>query len=177
MRSLYALMLFLIAPFASGNSFSLVAQDDPGRRLDIMARNMLLIAEDPLTGSWKLNVAKSKFDPGPPLKSGTVRTEVHGSSFKCVMDPVDAQGTARHGEWTAKMDGKDSPAAMAPYADAIALERIDSETLDAAYKRQGKAILSERWIFSKDRKTLTVVQKEINATGQGFNNSLVYDRE
>jgi hypothetical protein len=177
MRFRIALILFLVAPFVLGNKPVRAAQEDPSKHRDIVRRNMLLIAEDPMTGSWKLNVALSKFSPGPPLKSGTVRTEIHGNSFKCVLDPVDAQGTARHGEWTAKLDGKDYPAAMTPFADAIALTLVNSDTVDAVYKRGGKAILSERLIFSKDRKTLSMIQKEIVSTGQGFANTLVYDKQ
>jgi hypothetical protein len=132
---------------------------------------------DPMTGTWALNVSVSKFSPGPALRSAKVMTEIHGSSFKCVIDSVDSGGRARHGEWIAKVDGKDYPAQMSPFADSIVLNRIDPDTIEAVYKRAGKPILSERLIFSKDRKTLTMDQKEITQAGQGFNNRLVYNRQ
>jgi hypothetical protein len=31
---------------------------------------------DPWIGTWKLNVAKSTFNPGPPLQSNTLKIEV-----------------------------------------------------------------------------------------------------
>jgi hypothetical protein len=54
----------------------------------------------------------------------------------------------------------------------LRLLALDPDTIEAVYKISGKPILTERLIFSKDRKTLTMAQ-----TRQGINNSLVYDRE
>ena len=127
---------------------------------------------DPMTGTWDLKVAQSKFNPGPALKSAKVMTEIHGNSFKCVIDSVDSESKARHGEWSAKTDGKDYPAQMSPFADSIVLKKIDPDTIEAVYKRAGKPILNEKLAFSKDRKTLTMTQ-----TGQGLNNVLLYARE
>ena len=176
MKLRYGFIVCLAAPLIMAISHDLIAQDsrsDPGAAL----RRMGLYDEDPMSGTWELNLTKSKFNPGPALRSAKVMTEIHGISFKCVIDSMDSEGRARHGEWTAKVDGKDYPARMSPFADSIALNRIDPDTIEAVYKRAGKPILSERLIFSKDRKTLRMAQKEITQSGQGFNNSLVYDRE
>src|SRR3990172_326878 len=94
--------------FAVVQGHSLAVQDSPPDTRRAM-RRMTLYVEYPMTGTYKLNVARSKFDPGPALKSGTIRIEAQNSSLKCVLDPVDSKGTARHGEWTAKYDGKDHP--------------------------------------------------------------------
>ena len=37
-------------------------------------------AADPIVGTWKLNVAKSKYSPGPAPKGGTTRIEAACSS-------------------------------------------------------------------------------------------------
>jgi len=178
MRFRYGLVVWIAAGFlAAGNC--VIAQNpiqDQSNPREAM-RRLGLYDEDPMTGTWNLNLSKSKFNPGPPLKGAKVMTEVHGSSFKCVIHSVDSEGRARSGDWIAKLDGKDYPAQMPPFADSIVLKRIDPDTIEAVYKRAGKPILSERLIFSKDHKTLTMTQKEITQTGQGFNNSLVYDRE
>jgi hypothetical protein len=39
-------------------------------------------ASDPLTGTWELNLEKSKFSPGPPPKSQTRTYEVTGQQEK-----------------------------------------------------------------------------------------------
>ena len=37
---------------------------------------------DPQVGVWKLNVAKSKYTPGPVPKSGTTKIEAAGAASK-----------------------------------------------------------------------------------------------
>jgi hypothetical protein len=175
MRLRHGFVLCLAAPLIMAMGHDLIAQmsfQEPRENPRDAMRRMGLYDEDPMTGTWDLNISKSKFNPGPALRSAKVMTEIHGSSFKCVIDSVDSEGRARRGEWTANVDGRDYPARMSPFADSIALNRIDSDTIEAVYKRAGKPILTERLIFSKDRKTLTMGQ-----TGQGLDNSLVYNRE
>lgn len=135
-------------------------------------RRLGLYDVDPMTGRWDLKVAHSIFHPGPALKSAKVMTEIHGSSFKFVIDSVDSEGKTRHGEWIAKTDGKDYPAQMTPFADSVVLQKIDPDTLEAIYKKEGKTVLNEKLTFSKNRKTLITTQ-----TGQGMNNVLVYAKE
>jgi len=172
----YGVTLLLAALIIAGNDRPGSAQGK-APNVERAQRRMALYTPDPFAGRWKLNVAKSKFIPGPPLKSGTVEIEEQSGGFKCVLDPVDAQGNARHGEWVAKYDGKDYPARMTPFADAIALSRVDADTLSASYKNGGKEILSERWLVSKDGKTLTMIQKAKNPPAQGIDNTLVYEKQ
>ncbi len=47
---------------------------------------------DPSLGTWNLNLAKSKYDPGPAPKSNTVTIEAAGQSFKVSTKGVDAAG-------------------------------------------------------------------------------------
>ena len=137
-------------------------------------QEMVLFYADPFVGIWNLDVAKSKFDPGPPLKSGKIVIEAQGDGIRFILDAVSAEGQARRGEWEAKYDGKDYPAKMTPFADAIVLSKIDDHTVQAVYKRDGKDVLEERWVLFKGRKVLTMTQTEKNPTGKGFVNTLVY---
>jgi len=59
------------------------------------------------SGVWKLNVAKSKYSPGPGPKELTEMIVLSGSRYK-----VDANGTAPDGKpmhiaFDARFDGKD----------------------------------------------------------------------
>ena len=60
-------------------------------------------------GTWKLNIAKSKYDPGPPPKNQTIKYEPSAGGFKFTSEGLDAQGQATHTETIAKLDGKDYP--------------------------------------------------------------------
>ena len=63
-------------------------------------------SSDPLIGTWKLNVAKSK---GISFKSGTSKIEAAGAGVKFTVDLVSADGTPDHWTFTANYDGKDNP--------------------------------------------------------------------
>ena len=70
-----------------------------------------LVAQTPDAhiGVWKLNVAKSKYDPGPAPKSGVAKWEAVATGTKVTVDDVEADGAATHWEFTANYDGKDQP--------------------------------------------------------------------
>jgi hypothetical protein len=48
---------------------------------------------NPLVGTWKLNLEKSKYNPGPLPKSLTRTTEAVGQSFRSTFEGINAQGS------------------------------------------------------------------------------------
>jgi hypothetical protein len=48
---------------------------------------------DPIVGTWVLNVAKSKFSPGPAPKSESRPYVVAGKEIKATSTGVDAEGS------------------------------------------------------------------------------------
>ncbi len=51
---------------------------------------------DPWVGTWKVDLAKSTFSPGPkPTAAGTIKVERSGAGMKTTIDGTDAQG--KHG--------------------------------------------------------------------------------
>ena len=64
---------------------------------------------DPQVGVWKLNVAKSKYSPGPAPTSATTTIEAAGAGTKVTVDQAMADGTKRHYTFTTSYDGKDAP--------------------------------------------------------------------
>src|ERR1700728_4600410 len=90
-------------------------------------------ADDPISGTWKLNLAKSKFDPGPAPKSTTATIKVENDTETFSSDGMDATGNATHTEFTAKFGGPDVPVTGVPYADTIALNRVGSKQIIGTY--------------------------------------------
>ena len=134
--------------------------------------------QDPLIGTWKLNLAKSKFSPGPAPKSQTIKYEPSGNNgVKLTFDIVDAQGNSTHGGYTAHYDGKDYPYTGNPDADVLSMKRIDAYTTDATWKKAGKVTRTIRRVVSKDGKTLTITLKGTNVQGQPVNDLTVYDKQ
>ena len=67
-------------------------------------------AASPLGGTWKINLAKSKYSPANVApKNSTTKIEVSASGVHLTNDGVDSQGRATHTEYTATFDGKDHP--------------------------------------------------------------------
>ena len=57
-------------------------------------------ATDPLIGTWQLNVAKSKFTPGPTPKSETRTYATSGAEIKASSTEVGADGKTTSRSWT-----------------------------------------------------------------------------
>ena len=133
---------------------------------------------DPQVGVWKLNVAKSKYSPGPTPKSATTRIEAAGAGTKVIVDQELPDGTKRHWEFTANYDGKDSPVTgNNPDIDMVARTRIDASTVQTVSKKAGKVTATQTSAVSSDGKTRTVTTKGVNASGQPVNNVAVYERQ
>ena len=153
------------------------------RGLLVAVAGLVLVAlpvgaqQDPHLGKWKMNVAKSKFDPGPPPQSVT-RTYVvfEGDGLTMTNDTVQADGTRITGGYSAHFDGKDYPA-KGMRADTVALKRIDANSYEGTLKNAGKVRTTITNVVSKDGKTLTSTRKGTNASGQPVHDVTVWDRQ
>src|SRR5262249_17040433 len=132
---------------------------------------------DPRIGTWKLNVAKSQYNPGPPVQSLVVKVEPAGQGEKVSTEGVNADGTRTATGYTANFDGKDYPLTGSPVADTVALKRIDARTTERTDKKGGTVATTLKRVVSQDGKTLTVTVKGKNAQGQDVNNVLVFDKQ
>ena len=129
-------------------------------------------------GTWNLNVAKSKYSPGPALKSATLRIEPAGAGVKVTVDQVLPDGTKRHWEYTADYDGKDNRiTGNNPDADMIARTRINATTIQSVNKKSGKVTTTNTSVISSDGKTRTITTKGTNGQGQTVDNVGVYERQ
>jgi len=131
---------------------------------------------DPQMGTWKLNEAKSKFDPGVP-KNKTVVYEAVGDNVKITVDGTDKDGNATHNEWTGKFDGKDYPVTGAPAQDTRSYKKVNDRTLEMTAKKDGKVTVSGRIVLSADGKTRTVTVGGTDAEGKKFQSKVVYDKQ
>jgi len=142
-----------------------------------LALNVPVAAADQQSGVWKMDPAKSKYDPGPAPKSITLKIESDGDNIKYSSDGIDASGNPTHMEYTAKYDGKDYPITGNPNADTVALERTDANTTRSTLKKDGQVVMTVTSVVSNDGKTRTSTFKGKNAKGQDVNNILVYNKQ
>jgi hypothetical protein len=134
-------------------------------------------AADPVVGTWKLNVAKSKFSPGPAMKSQTRTYAMSAHGMTLAAQGVSADGKESTVQTTYKMDGKDYPVTGVPDYDSIAAKQVDSNTAEFTFKKAGKVVGTGNRVVSKDGKTLTSSQKVTNAKGETTDNTMVFDRQ
>lgn len=132
---------------------------------------------DPTIGTWKLNLAKSKFSPDPLAKSLTLRVEPAGEGVRISVEGVDPEGKPMSWQVTAQYDGKDYPVTGSPLYDTYALKRINASTTESMQKKDGKVVFTNRRVVSKDGKVLTVTQTGTNAQGKLVKNVLAFDKQ
>jgi hypothetical protein len=144
-----------------------------------MLMGMVMVAsaaDDPISGKWKLNLEKSKFDPGPAPKSSTSTIKVENDIETFSSDGIDAAGNATHSEFTAKFGGPDVPVTGIPYADTIALKRVGSKQIIGTYKKGGKVTVTVHVVVSADGKTRRVTYDGKNQNGKALHDDVVYDK-
>jgi hypothetical protein len=140
-------------------------------------RHVSAQASNPRLGTWKLNLAKSKYDPGPAPQSNTMKIEAAGEGEKATTEGVNAAGTATGTQYTAQYDGKDYPMTGSQNADTVALKRIDARTLERTDKKGEKVVATSTRVVSEDGKTMTITTKGTNAQGQAVNNVTVWEKQ
>ena len=146
--------------------------------VSVVALGARTTADDSNIGTWTLNVARSKFDPGPAPKSQTHKIEAwDDGGVKFTSDGVDAEGKPVRWELQAKYDGKFYEFKGNPNADMAAYKRIDANTVHMTTRLGGKQNTSSMIVVSKDGSTRTVTQVGTNAKGQKINNVFIYERQ
>ena len=132
-------------------------------------------APDPAVGKWTLNVAKSKFSPGPAPKS-TTATIAAGPAYKVVVEVIPADGATVNWEFSADFDGKPHPVKGNPDADMVTAKRVNATTVETSYTLKGKPTTTNTRVVSPDGKTMTVTSTGTNGQGQKINNVQVFER-
>jgi len=135
------------------------------------------MAADPVVGTWKLDVAKSKFSPGPaPTSARRVYTEsVDGVTLEG--KTVGADGKETTLRVTYKGDGKSHPVASNPDADTITAKEVNARTWNFTLTKAGKVTYTVHRVVSADGKTLTVHNKGTHDGGAAFDDTLVFTRQ
>src|SRR5262249_39590351 len=129
-------------------------------------------------GTWKINLAKSKYDP-PSLapKSTVVKADAVEGGIKVSVDAVDNSGKSLHYEYTAKHDGKDVAVKGDPNRDMTSIKKTDDYTFEQVNKKGGKVTTTSKIVYAKDGKSRTFTQTGTNPQGQKVTNTIVWDKQ
>jgi hypothetical protein len=123
------------------------------------------------TGTWKLNVAKSQFRPGPGPRRETV-TAIPGG--RTTMEGMDADGKAYKVSYP-RSDGKEVP--FDGIESATITETIAGNTIDQTMKVGGKVVSRHHGLLSKDGRTATFTVTATDEQGRPVQNVYVYEKQ
>jgi hypothetical protein len=133
-------------------------------------------ATDPIVGTWKLNVEKSKFSAATVLTAGTrTYTEANGLyTLEQKLTTADGKEMSIRTKYRA---GKEEKQAVTSFIDTTLAKKIDANTWDFDLKKEGKVVGHVHRTVSPDGKTLTVHNTGMQATGAIGEQTLVFDRQ
>jgi hypothetical protein len=132
---------------------------------------------DPVVGTWKLNLDKSTYSPGPPPKSETRTYEGNTETNTVSWTGINAAGTPVSGHNTYGFDGKYYPITGSADFDSISLKRVDRFTVDTRLKKDGKVVGTTHRVVSQDGKVMTLTSKVTKANSVVEAWVRVYDRQ
>ncbi len=132
---------------------------------------------DPIVGTWKLDVAKSTYKPGPAPKSSTLMIEPAGKGLKVAIDSVTADGSPLKWGFTTLRDGKEeAPVTGNPAFDVVTSTKASATTGTNVYKKAGKVVMTTKVAIDAGGKTMTLTSTGTDPKGQAIHNVAIYTK-
>jgi hypothetical protein len=132
---------------------------------------------DSLLGDWDLNIAKSKFEPSPPMKKYTMKVIDAGANHLLIKsDWIDADGTVGHVEYSTAFDGKPISLIDYPIADTVTDTMVNTTTWKSVWTKHGKVVESELETIAADGKVFREIDQGRDKKGRKYRNRLVFER-
>lgn len=132
-------------------------------------------AADPIVGTWNLNVAKSKFSPGPAPRAGTrVYTESAGLyTLDQKITTADGKQNSLKVQYRDGQDVKDPGDTTA----STSAKKVDANTWNFDVKMGGKVVGHVHRVVSADGKTLTVHNTGRQGDAPAADDTMVFDKQ
>jgi hypothetical protein len=147
--------------------------------LTVLSFTGTLVAADAFTGTWKLNVAKSKYAAGMEVKDVTVVVAEEGANLVVTVKGTAGDGKPISVKYTFPAKGgavnytEGAPASGA----TVTSKRVNASTIDSTSSLNGKEVGSTHAVIAADGKTVTRVVKGADAQGKAYQNTEVYERQ
>jgi hypothetical protein len=130
--------------------------------------------QDVVLGVWKVDLAKSRYYPGPPPLSETRTFTRDKDGVKGIVLRRNADGREERIEYRADFD-QEYPVSGTEAYDAVRFRRIDDYTSDAVLSHAGRVFGTARRVISKDGRTMTVTFRQEDPSL--VKNVIVYSKE
>ena len=132
---------------------------------------------NPLLGTWKLNLDKSKYSSGTAPRSLTLTYQQDGQNFKNTSQGIDARGNPTTGVLMHIYDGQPHPSTGSPDYDATAYTRVDANTLIWSRFKGGKLVAVGTGVLSQDGKTWSTTTTGTGNTVGAMTGIAVFDKQ
>jgi hypothetical protein len=147
----------------------------PAAGIDLVAQAGRGSPPDPLLGTWRLDVTKSRYSPGPPIKG---ERRIYTQDEKGIHGRIErehADGRREVIDYRAEYD-HEVPVTGAPAYDAIRFKRVDPWTTEGVLSHAGRVFGVSRRVIARDGSTMTITFRR-EEPGDMVNNFAVYTRE
>ena len=134
-------------------------------------------ADDPVLGTWRLNVERSTFTPGPGWRSQVRTYRATPDGVSVTWSGVDAGGETMQVSYTYAYDGRAYPMVGSASYDTLNAVRVDARTVRSEEKRAGVIVGIAVRTVSPDGRLLTITDEGTNRRGRPFSQVLVFDRQ
>jgi hypothetical protein len=131
--------------------------------------------QDLLLGSWRLDLAKSRYSPGPPPRNETRTYARDAAGVRGTIRRQRDDGRQEVIEYRADFD-REYPVMGTEAYDTIRLKRIDARTAEAVLSHAGRVFGTARRVISEDGRTLTITFRHEDQ-GRLENNIAIYRKE
>ena len=131
-----------------------------GRGQQQVRRDARETAPEGLIGTWVMNVEKSRYNPGPGVKSQLRQFDyTHDGMLLCHWIQENQQGVKNSGHWIVTLDGREYPEYFRRLGSIVALvvtlKKVDEYRMDFTVIRHGRLTNDGYWQISPDGNTLT----------------------
>jgi hypothetical protein len=137
----------------------------------------LMSGADRLTGTWELNIGKSKPEPGFSHRRVTLNIEQTGpDTTRWLFDQLTKDGQKRPVEIVYTFDGAERPVQINGTTSMITAKIVDGSTRTILSKRNGKVFNDSVWKLSSDGNVLTVTSMHRPEGKPAYETIFVYER-
>jgi hypothetical protein len=140
---------------------------------------LLLGAENPFVGTWKLNVAKSKFYKGHEAKEMTLVVAVEGDVTTVSLNGTVGEGQALAFKYNVPTAGGpiNYTEGAPPAGTSDSLKKIDDRTVELTSTMNGKLVFKQHIVVSPNHKPMTIRESGVDEKGMPVRGLHVYDRQ
>jgi hypothetical protein len=134
---------------------------------------------DPRVGTWRLDLTRSTFDPGPPPKKQTLTYIAKGRDLAALLQGLDAVGRPIPPDMSNLViifDGKDHQTPTVNY-DSSVWTRLSPTRYQVVRKKARAIVQTSTNVVSDDGRTMTITTTGVDATGRPIHNVRIYDKQ